>query len=223
MKANGMCFGCLGKGHMSSNCQRRVICHICTANHQTVLHIDINQEKSNESKAGKFESKESSLSSALVSMDAVQTYAFLDPGSSATFCTEQLMRELNALGRRMYILLKTMGQEKPVSSYKISRLEVAALKGDTYLTLPDVYTQRTIPVTKDNVPKMEELKRWSYLKDVDLNPIDAGIGLLIGVNAPKALGPWRVINSEGGGPYTVKTLLGWVINGPLSLSMEGNV
>lgn len=118
----------------------------------------------------------------------VQTYAFLGPGSSAIFCTKQLMRELNAPGRKLDILLTTMGQEKTVSSYKISGLEVAALKGDTYLTVPDVYTQRTIPVTKDNIPKMEDLKRWSFLMDVDLSPIEAGIGLLIGVNAPKSLG-----------------------------------
>lgn len=40
LKANGMCFGCLGKGHMNSNCQRRLICQICKTNHPTVLHID---------------------------------------------------------------------------------------------------------------------------------------------------------------------------------------
>lgn len=57
------------------------------------------------------------------------------------------MRELNAPGRKMDILLKTMGQEKTVSSYKLSGLEVASLKGDSYLT-----------ITKDNVPKMEDLK-----------------------------------------------------------------
>ena len=37
----------------------------------------------------------------------------------------------------------------------------------------------------------------------------------IGTNAPKVLEPWRVINSKGNGPFAVKTLLGWVINGPL--------
>lgn len=68
------------------------------------------------------------------------------------------MEVLNAPGRKTDILLKTMGQEKPVSSYKISGIEVAALKGDTYLALPDVYTQSTIPVTKDNVPKMVDIK-----------------------------------------------------------------
>lgn len=30
------------------------------------------------------------------------------------------------------------------------------------------------------------------------------------------LEPWEVINSEGDGPYTIRTALGWVINGPLN-------
>lgn len=73
-----------------------------------------------------------------------------------------------------------------------------------------------MPVTKDNIPKAEDIRKWPYLKDVELTPINASIGLLIGVNAPKVLEPWRVINSRGNGPFAVKTLLGWVINGPLS-------
>lgn len=43
--------------------------------------------------------------------------------------------------------------------------------------------------------------------------IKAEVGLLIATNIPKAMEPWQVI--KGVGPYTVKTALGWVINGPL--------
>lgn len=39
--------------------------------------------------------------------------------------------------------------------------------------------------------------------------------LLIGTNAPKLMEPWEIINSQGKGPYAVRTLLGWVVNGPL--------
>ncbi|KAK7926338.1 hypothetical protein WMY93_008648 [Mugilogobius chulae] len=28
--------------------------------------------------------------------------------------------------------------------------------------------------------------------------------------------PWQIINSQGNGPYAVRTLLGWVVNGPLN-------
>lgn len=36
-----------------------------------------------------------------------------------------------------------------------------------------------------------------------------------GANVPKAMEPLKVINSQGEGPYTVLTHLGWTINGPL--------
>ena len=86
------------------------------------------------------------------------------------------------------------------------------------MDLPDVYTQRNIPVTKENIQSEDDIRKRLYLKDVELTQINAGVGLLIGVNTPKALEPWRIINSEGNGPYAVQTLLGWVVNGPLSNS-----
>lgn len=63
---------------------------------------------------------------------------------------------------------------------------------------------------------MEDLKKWPYLEEEDLTPINASIGLQIGVNAPRAWEPGMVSSSQGSGPFTVKTLLGWVIIGPLS-------
>lgn len=38
----------------------------------------------------------------------IETYAFIDPGSTDTFCTERLMSQLNLKGRKSNILLKTM-------------------------------------------------------------------------------------------------------------------
>ena len=145
----------------------------------------------------------------------VTTYAFLDPGSSATFCTERLMKQLEAKGKKTRILLRTMGQEKTVESHEIIGLEVGHIEGGTFLSLPKVYTQ-TIPVTKTNIVTSEDIKRWTYLDDIHLTHIDADVELLIGVNAPKAMEPWQVINSQDDGPYAVRTHLGWVVNGPLN-------
>ncbi|XP_052378933.1 uncharacterized protein LOC127931174 [Oncorhynchus keta] len=144
------------------------------------------------------------------------TYAFLDSGSSATFCTERLMRQLQAKGSETEILLRTMGQESPTKSFEISGLEIGNVEGDTFLALPKVYTQNKIPVTRGNIPTQKDLKRWPYLKEVQLKEIDADVELLIGVNAPKAMEPWKIINGQGNGPYAVKTLFGWVMNGPLN-------
>ncbi|KAJ8362365.1 hypothetical protein AAFF_G00378230 [Aldrovandia affinis] len=147
---------------------------------------------------------------------SVLTYAFLDPGSSAMFCTENLMKRLHAKGRKTEILLRTMGQERPVKSFGLTGLEVTNLEGTTHLNLLRVYTQDRIPVSKENIPTQNDLEKWPYLSGIQLDEIDADIDLLIGINVPKAMEPWHIINSQGNGPYAVKTLLGWVVNGPLN-------
>lgn len=143
------------------------------------------------------------------------TYAFLDPGSTACFCTEELMRELNVTGRKTHILLKTMGEKRIVSSHILSGLEVSSLGCNDFLTLPDTYSQKTIPASADNIPLQEDVDKWPHLQQVKIPKIDAEIGLLIGTNAPKAIEPWQVIASVNDGPYAVRTRLGWTINGPL--------
>ncbi len=72
-----------------------------------------------------------------------------------------------------------------------------------------------MPVTTDNIPRPEELSQWPYLKNVQLPYIRAEVELLIGTNAPKVMEPWEIVNSQDDCPYAVKTLLGWIVNGPL--------
>lgn len=50
----------------------------------------------------------------------VQTYAFLDPGSSSTFCTTDLMNQLDITGKKTNILLRMMNQEKTMVSNVVS-------------------------------------------------------------------------------------------------------
>lgn len=62
------------------------------------------------------------------------------------------MSELKVNGRKTDILLKTMGDEKQVKTHIVSGLEISSLDGDEFVRLPDVFTQRTIPVHKSNIP-----------------------------------------------------------------------
>lgn len=99
------------------------------------------------------------------------------------------MAELNTSGKKMKVLLKTMGQEKPVPSYKISGMKVAALKEpNTFLKLPDVFTQESIPVNKDNIPTEEDIRKWPYLKDIELTPIKRGYFVTDWCKCSKSLG-----------------------------------
>ena len=45
---------------------------------------------------------------------------------------------------------------------------------------------------------------------------DTTVELLIGANSTRALEPVQVIASRDGGPYAVKTVLGWCVVGPIA-------
>ncbi len=240
-KANGICFGCVNKGHLSKDCRKRLSCKICSLKHPTMLHTERKKPEENKKEDANVD-KAASVNSSLVSLEksthngagdnqtlaivpvqvklmnsskCVQTYAFLDPGVTATFCTTALQRQLNVKGKKTKILLRTLGQEKIVTVERISGLEVSNLKENDFVALPTAYTQDEIPVSKEQIPTSEALKEWDYLKEVELPHVDATIGLLIGTNAPKTMEPWKVI-SKNNGPYAVKTRRGWVVNGLLN-------
>ncbi|XP_071951906.1 uncharacterized protein [Antedon mediterranea] len=149
----------------------------------------------------------------------IKTYAFLDNGSSATFCTESLMEQLSAEKRQTRLILSTINhRDQPVNSHIVSSLEVSNLVGGTPIKLPRLYTVKEIPVTKEEIPLQKDIRTWPYLQDLKIPELDAEIGLLIGNDVPKAMEPWEVINSQGDGPYATKTRLGWAINGPIRRS-----
>ncbi|KAK0148069.1 hypothetical protein N1851_012226 [Merluccius polli] len=234
LKEHGVCFGCLCIGHMSKDCRRRLSCKTCGARHPSILHIhtknkdhdknqvgvaDTNSRNSGLTGAGDHDCKLSIVPVKVKSKKGrkiVETYAFLDQGSSGSFCTSSLMNKLNVSGRGTKILLRTMGQEKLVGCCIVSDLEVAGLESDLYCDLPDIFTQKKMPVCRNNIAREQDLVRWPYLRGVHLPEIDADIELLIGLNAPRALEPIKVIPSEEGGPYAVQTVLGWTVNGPMS-------
>ncbi|XP_030596228.1 uncharacterized protein LOC115787620 [Archocentrus centrarchus] len=237
LKEKGICFGCLCTGHISRECNKRLICEVCNQQHPTVLHIprtNVESEQTNKPTgvkpstlpqacghigAGRNRGALSIIPVQVKSTkgsEVMQTYAFLDPGSTATFCSEHLMQRLNISGKRTQFLLKTMGQEKIVPAYSLFGIEVSGLDGNNFYPLPEVLTQKQKPVTSDDIVSTADMERWPYLSKVHIPTINANVDLLIGINAPKILEPWEVVNSSGDGPYAIRTVLGWVINGPLN-------
>ena len=88
----------------------------------------------------------------------VNSYTFLDPGSSAAFCTHHLMRDLNLSGVNTSIILRTLGQERPVDTVLIGGLEVSGLNEGNFLDLPEIYTQRTLPVSRNNILTQQDIE-----------------------------------------------------------------
>lgn len=63
--------------------------------------------------------------------------------------------------------------------------------------------------------EQEDVDQWPYLRGIKLHEIDSDIDLLIGTNASKVIEPWELVNSQGGGPYALRSKVGWVLNGLL--------
>lgn len=67
-KANGICFGCVNKSHLSKDCRRRLSCKLCSLKHPTMLHIE--RKKSDENKKeGACADRSTSVNSSLVSLE----------------------------------------------------------------------------------------------------------------------------------------------------------
>lgn len=122
LKEKKLCFGCLHTGHMSRDCFKCLTCKSCGETHPSSLHIDkgdnvdtdtelskrhiaTNTSASHETCGHTGAGREccflSILSVKVKSVKGnwiVQTYAFLDSGSTATFCSERLMRRLEEVG-----------------------------------------------------------------------------------------------------------------------------
>ncbi|KAL4009060.1 hypothetical protein ACER0C_002912 [Sarotherodon galilaeus] len=244
LREKGLCFSCLKQGHMSRSCEEKLNCELCSLTHPTVLHIRSKDKPAPKEESPEHDEKQSVSSGfvetantlcsgtgagdadSILTIVPVQvkakkgdkaaiTYAFLDPGSTATFCTEKLMNELNLSGKKMDILLTTMGQQQTVSSHLVTGLEVSSLENCNFIELQEVFSQKAIPADKRNIPLQADVDKWPHLKRVRIPYINAEIGLLIGTNVPRAMEPEEVIHSIDDGPYAVKTSLGWTVNGPL--------
>ncbi|XP_071948929.1 uncharacterized protein [Antedon mediterranea] len=145
----------------------------------------------------------------------IKTYAFLDNGSTATFCTDALAHKLNAKGKRVQLKLTTVNGQSSSECNLIS-LEISTLNGDAVFTAPNVHTKPKLPVLKSAIATIDDIKNWVHLEGVNIDTIDANVDLLIGGDLPELHQPYEVKPAMNGGPYATRTALGWVVNGPLT-------
>jgi len=139
----------------------------------------------------------------------VTTHAFLDPGSSLSFCERKLMDALNAPGSPKCMKIHTMTVPRTLDSEAVS-VSVEPLKGGNCIELSEVVVVVEIPATLKVIPDSRDLQRHDYLRGVDPAHVEgATVALLIGANFPEALQVEVVRNGSDGCPDVVRTPLGW--------------
>ena len=125
----GLCFRCLKLVHSRDRCRNKSICQKCHKPHPTVLHIDRNDPvaltRNNHHQnvssgmpnhtpartqchtgAGNVDCAIAVVPVTIQlkkGMTTVHTYAFMDPGSNGSFCSEAVARELGGCGKKAKI------------------------------------------------------------------------------------------------------------------------
>ncbi|XP_071482161.1 uncharacterized protein [Diadema antillarum] len=138
---NGLCYGCLQRGHMSRSCRRRLRCANCKGQHPTLLHGDTRQTLSTESTKTETRvgpdkttsnrtehrstsscsrSDHSHISSSMIvpvwlshRNDAGErlTYALLDTQSDTTFLLKSIKDEMGIHGTEVNLQLSTLSMK----------------------------------------------------------------------------------------------------------------
>ena len=73
---------------------------------------------------------------------------------------------------------------------------------------------KSLLISKNEIPTKLDASNWDYLNHISMPKLNANVGLLIGCNYPQVLQSLEVIPNQNGGPYALKTLLGWLVIGP---------
>ncbi|XP_068707655.1 uncharacterized protein [Montipora foliosa] len=240
VKENNLCFGCLRKGHISSECRRRLVCSTCNKKHPTCLNEERDKRKEEDEARDPHKSLTSctsqGVSSTATSMivpvwlsssrsnEEVLAYAILDTQSDATFIRKEICDDLDVEMQPTKLRLSTItNQESLVDSHRITDLQVTGYSSDIQIPIPVAYTSTSIPANESHIPTKTTAKKWRHLQEIqDEMPhmLDCNVGLLIGYDCPQALSPREVITGKNNEPYGIKTDLGWSIVGSSEVRSE---
>ena len=91
----------------------------------------------------------------------VITYAFLDNGSNSTFCTQDLLTQLGLKGQETSFSSSTVKKQNSKVKCNVVSLVVHNLQENEFIDLPSVFSTPSLPITCDDIPKQEDVKRWS--------------------------------------------------------------
>ena len=245
-KKKKLCYGCyreITSTHTARTCNNKRVYKVCQGKHPSVLHgykikskktSDDDKDKTGE-QPGAMKSNCAGIKTVVTlvgevinmcvvsvrirhcnSQKEVKTSALLDSCSQGTFVTEQILKELDVIGVKTSINIKTLNGNQKVSStlvdgIMVSKQVLSARDQIHWVKLPKLYSRKEIPVDPLEVATPLKLKKWQNIDCIagkiasdDAVSIDA----LIGANYLKVLEPTDFIVSKNGDPYTLETV--WI-------------
>ena len=250
VKSNKLCHKCLTSKHRTPDCTKSDVCEVrgCSGKfHHTILHYSNKDDKGKPSSSQDTSSSQSKPNSTNTTSSTVvdksvgsgvylcvvpvivhcdgkefTTYAFLDQGSTHTFCDQGLVNFFGISGTCEKLSIQTLNGVSRNLSTTSCTLSVSEFNQHVNSTLPKVYVVDKIPV-KSNVVS-NQLSDMNYLKGIEFNTIPgASVSLLIGADVPELFCMKSFRKGLHGTPVAIETPIGWSLLGPsLSPSYETN-
>ena len=232
-----LCYNCLKGKHVSKHCRKPQACTVpdCKQLHH-MLHRWMNESDHADTQP--------SVSCAAMNSSSPQnclwiipvmvkggndnscvTYALLDDGADKTLCDERLLDALNVDSRSVTFNISTVDCTGSITHGQEVDLQVQHVNGHDRVDLRNVWSVKRLPISARSAVASSEIKKLSYLKDIDIPSIDTkDVMLLIGKDSPAAHIPLEVRSGNSDQPYAICTRLGWAVRGPVqTTSASGGI
>ncbi|XP_055589065.1 uncharacterized protein LOC129741367 [Uranotaenia lowii] len=145
----------------------------------------------------------------------VQTFAFLDDGSSVTMLEESLANELGGDGITTSLCLQwTGGVNKNISNTRIMEFEIAGTSETRRHKLSEVYTVESLDLPEQSLYFNSMSQEYPHLQGLPVKSYECAVPrLLIGLSNAHLLMTLKAREGRQGQPVATKTRIGWSIFG----------
>ncbi|XP_053685846.1 uncharacterized protein LOC128735386 [Sabethes cyaneus] len=147
----------------------------------------------------------------------LNTYAFLDDGSSVTLVERSIADALGARGDVETLHLQwTGGINKKITGAEVVTMDIAEMGGRKRFKLTDVYTVGNLGLPQQTLNFTELATRFDHLKNLPVKGFDSAVpGILIGLSNAHLLATLKLRQGRSDEPIATKTRIGWAICGSL--------
>ena len=225
-------YGCLGKGHAIKDCKVNA-CGIngCIKKHNRLLHSENQMDEGNHavnvSAATINQSNEvtSFLQIVPVSIQSggnrLNTYAFLDSGSTVSFIDQSVQEKLRAQGTGVTLNIAGIHGTKDLKTERVP-LKIKGLHSKVHSIEAFAHPSISLGNTNYNYNKLKQnFNHLSVLPNKSFNLME--VGIILGQDAYELQRPLDYKIGTRSEPFAVLTELGWVVSGPMTGKRRQNV
>ncbi|XP_053686668.1 uncharacterized protein LOC128736214 [Sabethes cyaneus] len=146
---------------------------------------------------------------------AVNTYAFLDDGSSVTLVEQAIADQLGVDSRAHSVCIHwTSGINKQIETTVLEKLSISQPDGGKRFKLSEVYTVKNLGLPEQSLDFVLLAKDFTHLRHLPVKSFKRAVpGLLIGLSNSHLLTTTKVREGEKDEPIAAKTRVGWVVSG----------